>query len=189
MKQRPLPVLGLSVLLIAALPFAAAALPTGEAPVKPPAATNRPLEGRRLVIGGNAEYPPYSFIDQAGRPAGHDPDVIEALADRLGFLPEYRLTVWSEALADLVAGRSDLLVNIVYSEERRARIDFTIPLSLEAYSVFARRGAFFRETGDLARGRIVALQGDIVVDRFLAPMGFLAATRLVAGVPEGMRLL
>ncbi|HPO10683.1 MAG TPA: transporter substrate-binding domain-containing protein, partial [bacterium] len=51
----------------------------------------------RIVVGGDMAYPPYSFLDEEGKPQGHDVEIMNALADKLNVQVEYRLRPWAEA--------------------------------------------------------------------------------------------
>ena len=46
---------------------------------------------RRIVIGGDHNYPPYEYLDEKGRPAGFVVDLTRALAREMGLDIEIRL--------------------------------------------------------------------------------------------------
>ncbi|MEO8361993.1 MAG: PAS domain S-box protein [Vicinamibacteria bacterium] len=72
---------------------------------------------RRFVYAGDAKFPPYDFLDAAGRPEGFNVEIVQALAKDAGVDIEIRLMDWSRARADLDAGRADL-ISLSYSTER-----------------------------------------------------------------------
>ena len=53
----------------------------------------------RIVIGGDANYPPYEFLDQNGQPAGYNVDLTRAIARQLGIEVDIQLRPWAEIRA------------------------------------------------------------------------------------------
>ncbi|MBE9569620.1 MAG: transporter substrate-binding domain-containing protein, partial [Proteobacteria bacterium] len=48
-------------------------------------------EKKRIIIGADVNYPPYSFMDKQGRPQGHDIEIMNKLAAMLKIQVEYKL--------------------------------------------------------------------------------------------------
>jgi len=44
-----------------------------------------------IIVGGDRDYPPYEFIDAAGRPSGYNVDLTRAIAEVMGLKVEFRL--------------------------------------------------------------------------------------------------
>lgn len=135
------------------------------------------IRTKRIVVTGNSNYSPYSFLDENGKPQGHDVEIMNALAAKLKIEVEYRLKPWDEAILNLRAGSVDALIGIVYLDERKEFYDFTIPVWLESYAIFARQDARFTDFDDLNRGTIVALRGDASIYQFIVPMKLSDRTR------------
>ena len=144
------------------------------------------MEEKRIVIGADVNYPPYSFMDKQGRPQGHNIEVMNKLATILKIQVEYKLEPWSEALQDLKDGVVDALIGIIYLDARKQFYDFTIPVWFESYTIFASRDARFEDLDDLYRGRIVALKGDASISRFINPMGLTERTMFVNTLPDAI---
>src|SRR3546814_18472509 len=51
-----------------------------------------------LRIGGDANYPPYQFIDEDGHADGFDVALARAVADDLGLEPRIELGEWDDTL-------------------------------------------------------------------------------------------
>ena len=83
--------------------------------------------GRHIVVGGDSDYPPFEFLDERGRPAGHTVDLVRAIARETGLDVEIRLGPWKEVLAWLDTGEVDIIQGIFYSPERAERFDFSPP--------------------------------------------------------------
>jgi signal transduction histidine kinase len=93
-----------------------------------------------VVVGGDRDYPPYEFLDQAGQPAGYNVDLTRAIAEVMGMRIEFRLGTWSEMRQALLEGRIDALEGLSWSEARARQFDFAPPHTVVHHAIFARRG-------------------------------------------------
>jgi signal transduction histidine kinase/CheY-like chemotaxis protein len=80
-------------------------------------------EPRRVVYGGDREYPPFEWLDEAGQPQGFNVALIRAIARRAGVEVEFRLGSWDTTMQAFDRGQIDLM-SLAYSEARAARYDF-----------------------------------------------------------------
>jgi PAS domain S-box-containing protein len=111
-RRRPLILLvGLSLLGPAAL-RAGDESPAGE-----------PRKPTRITFGGDSDTPPYEYLDAQGRPQGFNIELMRALGREAGVAVEFRLGRWSQVLAQMDAGRIDVMA-MGYSDARAARYDF-----------------------------------------------------------------
>ncbi len=78
---------------------------------------------RPLVYAGDANFLPYEYLDEEGRPHGFNVEVVRLLAEETGRSIEIRLGLWAEGMAALDEGRVDLM-SLAYSEERAERYDY-----------------------------------------------------------------
>jgi polar amino acid transport system substrate-binding protein len=130
------------LLLVAACaaPAAAPAAPAGgaEAPAAEAPAAEAPAEAEAaeapagdlpvVRVGTNAEYQPFEFVDENGDIVGFDVDIINAIAERAGFTPEFVNTKWDGIFVALANGEFDLVASAVtITEERQQTIDFSDP--------------------------------------------------------------
>jgi ABC-type amino acid transport substrate-binding protein/signal transduction histidine kinase len=99
------------------------------------------LPGRRLVVGGDHNFPPYEFLDAQGRPAGYNIDLSRAIARALGLNIEIRLGPWPDILLALENGDIDAIQGMYYSPGRDLLHDFTQPHLAAHYVAVTRRGA------------------------------------------------
>ena len=152
-----------------------------------PMPTPRFLRDRRIIVGGDSNYPPFSFLDKQGAPQGHEIEVMNLLASQLGFKVEYRLKQWSEVMQDLDSGAIDAIVGIIFLEERKRHFDFTIPICYESYYIFTGKGAKFDNYDDLYNGKIAAVEDDASITRFINPMNLEDKTVLFKTYPDAFR--
>lgn len=118
---------------------------------------------RNLIIGGDSNYPPYEFLDAAGRPSGYNTELSRALARELNLSVEIRLGPWAEMVRALERGEIDALQGIFYSPQRDRTLDFTQPHSVNHCVAVTRQGERPPDSAAALRGRrIVAQDGDIM---------------------------
>jgi polar amino acid transport system substrate-binding protein len=80
------------------------------------------------VIGTNAEYPPFEFVDEQGNITGFDVDLMEAIAQEAGFEFEFVNTRWDGIFVALASGEFDAVISAAtITEEREEMVDFSDP--------------------------------------------------------------
>ncbi|MFN2369969.1 MAG: transporter substrate-binding domain-containing protein [Candidatus Krumholzibacteriia bacterium] len=119
---------------------------------------------RRLMVGGDWDYPPYEYLDAEGWPAGYNVELTRAVAREVGLEIEIRLGPWSEMRDALLEGRIDALQGMFYSPERDLEYDLSQPHSVNHCVGVVRRGAGPppADVEDLRDLRLVAQHGDIM---------------------------
>lgn len=137
-----------------------------------------------IIVGGDYNYPPYSFLDKDGNEIGYDVDVIKAIAKQIDLVVEFKFDHWDTTLSSLKQGEIDVIASIVYSESREENYDFTFPLHTEYYAIFAHNKTLINDVYDLESKRSAYLKGDISNEKFLQPMGLLANLVQVNSLPE-----
>lgn len=93
---------------------------------------------RRLVFGGDSQYPPYEFLDETGQPAGFTVELTRALAEMMGVEIEIRLGPWEEIIEAFNRGEIDVMEGISYSDKRAERYEFSPAYTLIHHSIFTR---------------------------------------------------
>jgi ABC-type amino acid transport substrate-binding protein len=134
---------GLAVALACALLWLGAAVPAWGA-----GTLDKIKESGKVVLGYSTDAAPYAYTDSAGAPAGYAVTlcgrVVNALKVELG-LPSLAATYVplerDNALAAIQQGKADLLCGAVPTLERRATVDFSIPIMLSGASVAVRNDA------------------------------------------------
>ena len=128
----------------------------------PPA---RPL----IIIGGDQSYPPFEFLDKAGKPAGFNVELTQAIAEVMGLRLEIRLGDWNEMRQALDAGAIDSLEGASISRERARLYACSDPTCMVRQSVFARKGTpAVASLADLAGREVVVQKGGIMYDTMIA---------------------
>jgi signal transduction histidine kinase len=143
----------------------------------------------KIIVGGDFDYKPYTFIDADGIAKGYDVDIIKSIAEKYNLELEFRFTPWNQALENLITGEVDVLLGIFYTEQRELSYYFTIPHSVEYYGIFVRNNSQINGLDDLWDKKIVALEGDASIDNFIKPMGLQENLSLVNSLPNAIEIL
>jgi polar amino acid transport system substrate-binding protein len=143
-------------------------------------------------VASDLDNRPFAFVDDDGRPAGRDVEMMEHLALACGLELQWRRTPFAELLEALERGEADVVcATLGVTPERRERVEFTRPCFETTQAVLVRAGEGEPQwLSDLA-GRRVAASGDTTSGR--AARARLARSELVleskAGLAPGERLL
>ncbi len=142
-----------------------------------------------ILAGGDFDYPPYTYIDINGEPAGLDVEILKALEKHLEVTFKFELTRWDTALVRLENGNIDIIAGIIYSEEREKKYSFSNPTHTMHYSAFCRRDLKVSDIHDLKDKRLLVLPGDIATENYLKSMGMLHKFTPVKSLPEAIHLI
>ncbi len=126
-----------------------------------PAGPSQPL---RIVYGGDANFPPYEYLDESGRPAGLNVELIRAVAQHNGWDLRITLLPWPQVKARLESGAID--VAAMYRSALREQIcDFAIPHELIYHEMYVRTSSPpVAALNELAGKRVLVQKGTYVED-------------------------
>ena len=130
----------------------------------------------KLIVAADQEFSPFTFLRGKALPAGHDIDVMNLLAKRMGIDVEYHLLPWQEAKRELLEKRADILLTLYYSDKRTEEYGMTTPVWQESFALFSNGSRRFQGFGDLRRGRLGTLQEGVVGPLFIQPLGLTKST-------------
>jgi len=119
---------------------------------------------RAIVIGGDANYPPFEFLDKDGHPQGYNVDVVRAVAQAAGLTVEIRLGLWTDMVQALESGAIDAMEGMLYSAERESTFDFSQAHIVNHCVAVVRKGDGLPPVSieDLTDMKIVVQDGDVV---------------------------
>ena len=135
-----------------------------------PVATGKMLDSGKtnILVGGEIDYPPYSFLDENGQPTGFQVELIRAVAKTMGMNIEIRLSPWPEARKALEDGTIDVIPGMFYSEERAKLFDFSPPFAILSVAIFARDNSpSVKSVEDLRNKEIIVMRGEVMHDYIL----------------------
>ncbi len=81
-----------------------------------------------VVVGTNAEYPPFEYVDEDGNITGFDVDIINAIAEKQGLEVQLVNTRWDGIFVALASGEFDMVISAAtITDERKETVNFTDP--------------------------------------------------------------
>lgn len=116
-------------------------------------------EKQKLIVGFDAEFPPFGFIAADGSYDGFDLAMAEELCSRLGWDFEAVPIVWDSKDAELSAGTINCIWNGFTLEGREDNYTFSEPYMLNEQVVVVKKGSGISSLSDLA-GKTVVTQAD-----------------------------
>ena len=120
-----------------------------------------------LTSACEPDYPPFSRVDDAGRPDGFSVELFRAAVEAMGRRATFRTGPWAEVKAMLARGEIQALPLVGRTPEREALFDFTFPyLSLHGAIVVREGTEGIQNPADL-RGRSVAVMRGDNAEEFL----------------------
>lgn len=145
---------------------------------------------KRLIVGGDANFTPYEYLDKQGTPTGFITELIRAIALETGLDIDIRLGPWDQVVKQLADGDIDIIQGMFYSPKRNQQFDFgTSHLVTHYVSAVLQGGLAAPESyAELAGLRLVAQRGDVIVEE-LQSRGLTAQLTLVDSQEEALRQL
>ncbi|MCQ8212737.1 transporter substrate-binding domain-containing protein [Cetobacterium somerae] len=88
---------------------------------------NKEVNEKVFVIGTNAEYPPFEYLEN-GKIVGLDPDIIEAIFQKLGYKYKWVNMEFGGLISALQTGKIDVVIaGMSITPERAKMVQFTSP--------------------------------------------------------------
>ena len=110
-----------------------------------------------LTMGTNATFPPYEYKD-GDAVVGIDPDIAQALADKLGLKLEVVDMEFDSLIASVQSGKVDIvLAGMTVNEERKKNVDFTDSYANGVQVIIVADGSDIATFDDLA-GKLIGVQ-------------------------------
>ncbi|MBI9104502.1 MAG: transporter substrate-binding domain-containing protein [Spirochaetales bacterium] len=146
----------------------------------------RSILNRRIIIGGDSNYPPYEYFDPNRNPVGFNIDLSKAIAKDLGLEIEIQLASWTSTLTNLESGKIDLIQGIFFSPERAQRFTFSQPHSIVKHALITRKDSpDITSITQLKNKSIFVMKDDIMHD-YLNENGLEENTRFSINQEEAL---
>jgi len=118
-----------------------------------------------IIVGGELDYPPYSFLDENNQPTGFQTDLCRSIGNVMGMDIEIRLTAWAKVRESLENGTIDLISGMFYSNERAKIYDFSPPYTIVSSVIFARKNSIpVKSIDELKNKEIIVMRGEAMHD-------------------------
>lgn len=118
------------------------------------------LNGRRILVGTDAEYPPFESVEN-GEIVGFDPDLMDMICQLANCVPEFQSTAWDGIFAALAAAEYDVLmsaITILPERETESGATFTDPYFSVGQVVLVRADETEIQGVEDLEGAIVGVQ-------------------------------
>ena len=113
-----------------------------------------------LIIGMDATYPPFEFVDEKGQITGVSVAIGQEIAKVVGKPVEFRNLSFDGLIPALQTGQIDLIISsLTANDQRRQAIDFSDPYVKTGLSILAAKDATVQNAEDLKKpGRKLAVR-------------------------------
>ena len=124
----------------------------------------------KLRIGTEGAYPPFNFIDTAGKIGGFDVDIGLALCAKMQVECEVVAQDWDGIIPGLVAKKYDMIIASMFiTEERRKQVAFSDPYYMAAMTHVAAKGAGITAfTNEALKGKVIGAQAGTTQAEYIA---------------------
>ena len=114
------------------------------------AADANTAEGGTLRMGTNATFPPYETVDDSNNVVGIDPDIAQAVADKLGMKLEIINMEFDSLIPALSADQIDIaFAGMTVDPERAEQVDFTISYATGIQAIIVPEDSTIATVDDL----------------------------------------
>ncbi|MFO7801381.1 MAG: ABC transporter substrate-binding protein [Desulfovermiculus sp.] len=97
---------------------------------------------KTYINGIDANFPPFSFVDQSGEPDGFDVRAVDWIAEEMGFEVKHQPMDWDGIIPNLLAEKIDFIASgMSITPERAEKVNFTIPYWTVEQVFVAREGS------------------------------------------------
>ncbi len=117
-------------------------------------------QGRTLVVGSSATYPPFAYETPAKQIVGFDVDIIKAVAQKAGLTVRLVNTPFTGVFASLNNGDIDLIISgVTINDRRKQSYDFTAPYFEARQLIAVPAASTVTKLQDLAGKKIAVVTG------------------------------
>ena len=138
------------------------ATPAAEAPAANPAFANLIKgDGKTILVGTDAPYPPMEMVKEDGTFEGFDIDIYNAIAEKIGAQVEFKTFGFDPIIASLSADTKEFdssITSMTITEDRKKNILFSDPYFDAMQALSVTTDSPIKTTADLKKGMKVAVQ-------------------------------
>lgn len=117
---------------------------------------------RKVVVGTNAEYAPFDYLDSDGNLTGFDIDLLEAIAEEADLELVWKDLPFDSLLGSMEAGDVEVIAAAVGpTEERRRSVDFSDVYYTGMQSILCQEGLEITTFEELSGKRVAVLEGSL----------------------------
>lgn len=118
----------------------------------------------KLVMGTNAEFPPYEFVDDSGKIVGIDAEIAQAVAAKMGYELEIKDMKFDSLITAVQSGNIDFaLAGMTVTDERLLSVNFSNTYATGVQVVIVKEGSEITNL-DALEGKIIGVQSGTTGD-------------------------
>ena len=126
-------------------------------------------EWKKVRVGVEGAYPPFSFVTPEGKLDGFDIDMANALVAAMGAEVELIAQDWDGIIPALLARKYDAIIaSMSITEERKKKVAFSKKYYKTPAKFVAKKGTVKEFTKDSIKGKTVGVQRATVSDKYLS---------------------
>lgn len=141
-----------------------------------------------IIVRGDSQFAPFEFNNDSGKPDGFSVELFKTLMARLGLKYDLKLEDWSRAQEQLQKDSIDVLIGMIYSEERAKLYKFGIPHFMATYDIVSRND-FNYKTIDQLKGKEIIVQYKDRAYEYLKSSGLTDDIIAVPDISSGLMML
>jgi arginine/ornithine transport system substrate-binding protein len=125
-------------------------------------------EWKKVRIGVEGAYPPFSFVTPGGQLDGFDIDIAKALVKAMGAEIELVAQDWDGIIPALLAKKYDAIIaSMSITEERKKKVAFTNKYYNTPAKFICRKGAMKEFSKETIKGKNIGVQRATIHDKYL----------------------
>lgn len=125
-------------------------------------------EKTTYIVGIDGDYPPYSYIDESGKPVGFDVESVQWIAEQKGFDVKIQPVAWDGIIPALQQGKIDMVYSgMTITPERSEKVSFSNPYWQVDQGVAVREDSTVTLEQFLAGDVIIGVQRSCSADSWL----------------------
>lgn len=120
------------------------------------------VDDGKIVVGTNAEYEPFEFLDESGNLAGFDIELMNAIADKAGMQIEWVDMAFDSLIGSMEAGNVEMIAAAIGpTAERERSCDFSDVYYSGYQSIVTTAGTEYKSFDELSGKVIAVLEGSM----------------------------
>ena len=120
------------------------------------------IDDGKIVIGTNAEYEPFEYLDENGNMTGFDIDLMTAISKKIGCSIEWVDMPFDSLIGSMEAGDVEMIAAaIAPTDERKRSCDFSDVYYTGTQSIVTNKGTLYSTLQELNGKTVAVLQGSI----------------------------
>lgn len=111
-----------------------------------------------LRVGSDIAYAPFEFMDENQKPTGFDVELIQAIADDMGYKMNIETCAFDGLIPALQAGKYDAVISaMTITDDRAKSVTFSDKYFLSGQYIASKKGANIKSLDDL-KGKKIGVQ-------------------------------